>query len=191
MVNMAEIMGTTEAESDKEPDDLVDAGLLDESVNAVKQAAERNLSDRELVELCTPFVDGSKKRPTFISRPIMNKVYIGTYPAFGEILTAERLLGSPAPDADEGTQMTYKLLSELASVIKGFVFAHDPGLAVISMYPYAYEKWPPLHPVQFLNALHPSMRDIVFPQLVSQYIAWKIAITPTNDELEKYYGLIG
>ena len=180
-----------EALTEEEAAESEDDKNMRETYAAVEAAATRNLTNAQIIELCAPFYDGSKKRPTFISRPILNKVYIGTYPAYGEILTAETMLGSPGENAPVGRRMEYSLLAELASVIKGFIFAHDPMLAVISMYPYDYSKWPKLYPASFLTALHPSMREVVFPQLSAQYVAWKVAVTPSTAELEKYYGLIG
>ena len=173
--------------------DLMDEATLSARAEAeAKRAQLRTLSNEDLARICKPFIEGSGvARPTFISRPIMKRVYIGVYAGYREILEAEKLLGYPPKEAGFNVVVEYNLLAEVSSVIKGYLFEHDPGIGIISMYSGDYSKWPKLYPVRILDALHPSMRQVIFPQLAAQYVEWKALVTPTQAELEKYSGSIG
>lgn len=153
-------------------------------------APPRTLTDAEIIRKVEPFLDSRVMRPVFISKPIMRRVYVGIYPTYGEMLAAEKLLGV-APRNDEGDpDVEYQFLSEISSCVRGWLFENDPGIMSIHANPGDVSQWPQLHRAEFLSALLPAMRQRVLPDLAQQYTTWKISVTPSDDELEKYYGLV-
>lgn len=156
---------------------------------AVIEKKERVLTDAEIIERVRPFVDSNVLRPIFISKPIQGRVYIGMYPGYAELLVAEKVLGA-APKGDDDALAEYSVLAELSATMKGWLLQHDPRLQIILEHPGNLAKWPGLNRVDFLTAIHPAIREVHVPALMHDYFAWKVDITPSSDELEKFYGLV-
>jgi hypothetical protein len=151
-------------------------------------APARTLTDAEIIERVRPFVDSSYLRPIFISKPVMGRVFIAMYPSYGELVGAEKLLGTPS--GDENSVQEYMVLAEFSAAFKGWLPEHDQGVMTILSYPGDLEKWPKLNKVEFLNNIWPAMRSVIIPELVQQYYTWKHDVTPTDDEMSKFFGLV-
>ena len=155
----------------------------------VKHERERELSEREIIEKVRPFLDPELRRPIYISTPIDGKVFIGVYPSFGEILAAERIIGAPPIGANEDSVAEYSCLAEITAVIKGYLPEVDSGIMTILEYPGDPSKWPALKRMSFINSMLPRVRNEIFPLLFRDYTIWKLRVTPSDAELEKYSGL--
>ena len=168
--------------------DILPGGVAEEP--AAAPAAERAArSDAEIFAHVGAFLDPTQMGPLFVSAPIRRRVFFGKYPTFAEVLSVEKVLG-PMPDgASKETAALWNCASELAVAVKGFLFEHDPGIEHILAHPGDASKWPPLRPFSLANNRDPNlMSDIV--DLWKQYLPWKLSVTPTEEELGKYYGLV-
>lgn len=155
-----------------------------------RPAPQKALTDEEIFNKVALFLDPELLGPIFISQPINRKVFIAKYPTFGEMLTAERLLGIDTRSAEGDLKQLFEVIAELQQVVLGWTTEKDPVLDLIKQHPGDPSKW-----IQKLRKFNTTAsRDprvqYEIPVLWGQYLAWKIEVTPTDDEMEKYSGLI-
>lgn len=150
----------------------------------------RALTDEEIFNKVALFLDPGLIGPILISEPINRKVFVAKYPNFGEMLTAERLLGIDTKTGDQDLKHLFEVCAELQQVVLGWVLEADPILAIIRQHPGEPDKWSKkLKPFNTTASRDPRT-SYEIPALWGQYLAWKIGVTPSDDEMEKYYGLI-
>jgi hypothetical protein len=171
------------------PEEAADAPSNEVRVQQHQALIERELTDEEIFDKCSLFY-GSGTGPIFISEPIARKVFVGKYPYYGELLNAERVLGDAPQGASKSILQMFSALGELQQAIFGWLFENDPGIARIRENPLDTSKWPKLREFHPLNNRDPRWGQIEFPELWGQYLMWKGWVTPTDRELEKYYGLM-
>jgi hypothetical protein len=144
------------------------------------------LTEAQIFDKCALFLDPSALGPVFISEPIRNKVYIGKYPNFAEMLSSARLMGDTKDASDEALRV-YEVAGELSIAIKGWLPAHDQRIDTIKAHITDASKWPALYAFSIFNQRDPRVSNDI-ANLWLQYLQWKLAVTPTEDELEKYEG---
>jgi hypothetical protein len=146
------------------------------------RAGER--SDAEVFARLAAFLDPTQRGPLFVSRPIRKRIYFAKYPNFAEILSANKLLQTE-PEGNPDVAALWMIAGELGVVVLGSLAEHDPGIQHILTYPADATKWPTLKPFSIANNRNPYLIADM-KELWRQYIAWKIDVTPTEDEMEKY-----
>jgi hypothetical protein len=134
-------------------------------------------------------MDGATCGPIFISPPINRKIYVAHYPRAGEMLSAQRILALAPKNADEETIQLFSVFGELQEAVYGWTFDNDPAIDVIKANLTDPKQWPELRKFRPLESRDPRV-SIEVGLLWKEYLTWKARVTPTDDELEKYYGLV-
>lgn len=146
------------------------------------RAAER--TDADVFARLAAFLDPTQQGPMFVSRPIRKRIYFAKYPNFAEILSANKLL-QDEPEGNSDVAALWMIAGELGVVVLGSLPEHDPGIQHMLTNPADATKWPTLRRFSVANNRNPYLIADM-KELWRQYIVWKIDVTPTEDEMEKY-----
>jgi hypothetical protein len=147
-------------------------------------------TDSEVFARIRAFLDPTQMGPLFKSEPIRRRVYFAKYPSFAELLSPEKVIG-PAPksakgEGNEDLAAMWEAAGELGVVVLGSLAEYDPGIEHILAHPAKPSEWPPLRRFTLANNRDPHLIPTVIA-LWKQYLRWKVDVTPTDAELEKYW----
>jgi len=158
-----------------------------QSVSAAAVVPDRPIDD-DAAERVRSFLAGVG--PTFISKPYRGWVYVAHTPTAAQ----NRDATVAAVRQSGGTDLVGQdyLIALFLACSYGRVAESDPVLSVVRAFPSEPKKWQPsLQTLDFMESRDPTIFEKVLSPLVVEYTDWRLAVTPTDAEMEKYSGLSG
>lgn len=146
-------------------------------------------TDDDIYNKVGAFLDPLRPAPIFISKPIGHRVYVGVYPNYVDNLKISASRSSYDGPEGDITQLI-NVVAELTIAIRGWVFENSPQHTLILSRPDPGTWGDALHPFWLLESREPNMQETVVA-LANDYGTWKTDVTPTHDELEKFYARKG
>lgn len=149
--------------------------------------------DRSAMQKIADFLNPQLMGPIFISEPIRGKIYVMEYPRFQEILDAQVIAQNHAaePSNDEFINQLLISSAEMLVACKGWLPAGDTvGFANLRANIMSPPDWPKLQKVNWHNSRDPGVSTDI-GALWQAFEVWRKEVTPTEDELEKYWSTVG